>query len=960
MRRALFHHRPLAVKIALLVALMGAIALVVMSYALWGMHRMDQQYRALIASQLRTAPHLASAALLLSESDRLVHTALFDPDTARQQTAAQQLRAVQAAFRNDLSALQQSLLTSQGRIDALAVKADALFEHTLGAAEAAALAQNEDAQRIIRDRLEPAMQALRDELEALRNRAQADYEAAANALNIATDRAIWATTIAVASGLALVLALSAYVAMTQISRPVVHLARIMQRLTARDYEDTIPGTHRRDEVGKMARALQVFKDSMQREDRLAMEVAASAEARRLSEQLIDLANAIPGAVFQLSLRSDGWCRLLFVSNKAADLPGIAPHVLRCTDGPVARVYEAARELQDNARESFIASFRNLSPVDFDVEIDGPQGLRWLRTLASARRMGDGSVLFSGVWLDVTDRRREAHALREAKDLAEQAAQDRAHFLAVMSHEIRTPLNAILGLTQLALKEPLSDAQHDRVNQMQRAGEHLLGIVNDILDFSKIDGGHLQLEARRFELDRLVADVVDLCAPKALRKGLSLHVEIGGAVPAHVVGDPQRIAQILINYVHNSIKFTHRGDIVIRLDVVSADESGVMLRGEVRDTGIGLTDSQIGRLFQPFQQADTSITRRFGGTGLGLVISRQLAQLMQGEAGVQSSPDEGSTFWFTARVLQAPDDALMGDAEDGNTGEHPQLARRNSAPAPDTARPRVLVVDDNPVNLLVARGLLEHAGVDVGTATDGAHALEVLASATPATYAAVLMDIQMPVMDGLRATRTLRAQPQWSQLPIIAMTANATPTHIEAAYAAGMNDYLTKPLLEEDLRRTLGRWLALAEARADATPGPSLLTELRRDSGAHAAVGERPAFDTQALEELARLFDPPSLRALIDHFMRNCDRRVAVIHAAVQDQNWDVVHREAHALGGSVGSFGLLRLDDVLHALETAAMAQDAQATVTLLAALDAAVSEGRMHLHALSNVMNDPTGEAAS
>ena len=962
----LFHHRPLATKIALLVALMGLISLSVMAYALSSMRSVDQNYRALIASEARLAPHVGDAAMLLNEAGRTLHTALFEPDAARRQAAAQQVRAMHSAFTDQLNAMAQMRPSSASEIALLSAKTAAVFDDALQATQAAAQQRDMEAQRIVRDRFEPGLQTSRDDLAALRQRYLANFDASVQSIAVETDRTLWATTLAVTLGLALVIVLSAHVAMSQISRPVAHLTRVMERLTARDYGEAIPGTHRRDEVGTMARALQVFKDSMQRADRLAAEVQASAEARRLSEQLVDLTGAIPGAVFQLHVRADGWCRFLFVSDKAADLPGIPAKALRSSEGPVDEAYGAASDLQTSVHEAFMASFHTLDPVDFDVHVESDDGPRWLRTLATARRLPNGGVIFNGVWLDVTDRKLQAQALREAKETAEQAAEDRAHFLAVMSHEIRTPLNAILGLAQLALKEPLNTAQHERVEQMLRASKHLLGIVNDILDFSKMDGGHLRLEARAFALHSLLADVTDLLAPKALSKGLALRVEVAEEVPDPMMGDPRRIAQILINYLQNAIKFTTAGEIVIALRVDCEDAQGLVLRGEVSDTGMGLTDSQMGRLFQPFHQSDTSITRRFGGTGLGLVISRQLAELMGGTAGVHSTPGEGSTFWFTARVRRAPQaqatlPVTVPALPPATATPHPL----QTAPLPHALPPtwthtlakplehRVLVVDDNPLNLQVACGLLAHGGIGTDTAADGAQAVERLANTPPGFYTAVLMDMQMPVMDGLSATRALRALPQWRELPIVAMTANATHADIEAAFSAGMNAYLAKPLLEDDL------WQALA---------PCLVPTGRTDQHANpvaphppAAVAtpsdtqtQRPPFDARVLEELLALFDPPSLRTLLGHFIRNCDRRIAMIHAAAEVQDWTTTRREAHALGGSVGSFGLLRLNDVAQDLEDAALAEDPQAIAQQLQALTAAAHDGLTQLRAMQTLLGSP------
>ncbi|MFY3386036.1 response regulator [Paracidovorax sp. MALMAid1276] len=1012
----LFLHRPLATKIALLVALMGLISVAVVASALLSMRAIDHNYRALIESGMRLGPHLGNAALVLNDADRIVHGALYEHEPGSRHTAAQQLRATRSAWAAELDGIarllagQPALLpeaTSAAQAAAgLSAKADALFEDALLAAEAAALERDSLARRIARDRFGPALQGLLDDLAALRQQSMAHFDRSAQALNRSTDRMLWATTVAVVLGLALVLALSAHMALTQISHPVAQLTRAMERLTARDYGNDIPGTGRSDELGTMARALEVFRNSMQQADRLAREVAESAEARSLSEQLVDLTSAIPGAVFQLALRSDGDCRFLFVGDKAADLPGVPPLALRRASsgahGPIDQAYglgtvetETQPDAPKDVRALFAASFQTLQPVDFDVLVTTPQGPRWLRTLATARPLSADEVLFSGVWLEVTDRKREAQALRDAKNTAEQAANDRAHFLAVMSHEIRTPLNAILGLAQLALKEPLSLPQHDRVQQVLRASKHLLGIVNDILDFSKMDGGHLRLETRPFALHPLLADVTDLLAPKALRKGLGLRVDIDDQLPDHLMGDPQRLAQILINYVQNAITFTERGEvaIVLRLhadepedaedaadaaDAADAEDAGkdgaapqsdaasdaLVLYGEVSDTGQGLSDSQMGRLFQPFHQPDTATTRRFGGTGLGLVISRQLAELMGGTAGVRSTPGEGSTFWFTARVQRAPEPLPAPPAADSPPPQEPTAppppAALAPAPAPadpaapdaaaDTGPRRVLVVDDNPINLQVACGLLKHGGVAVDTAEDGQEAMERLAAAPPGTYSAVLMDIQMPVMDGLSATRALRAQEAWQRLPIVAMTANATHADIEAAFAAGMNAYLAKPLLEDHLWRALAPWV---QPRRAAAPAPGA------DTSPQEGPPRRVPFDARVLEELLTLFDPPSLRTLVEHFIRNCERRIALIQAAEETQDWATIGREAHALGGSVGSFGLLQLNDVSQDLEDAARVHDREAMAREVQALESAAREGLMQLRAMKTLLGGPPGTAA-
>ncbi|RYF55919.1 MAG: two-component system sensor histidine kinase/response regulator, partial [Comamonadaceae bacterium] len=367
-----------------------------------------------------------------------------------------------------------------------------------------------------------------------------------------------------------------------------------------------------------------------------------------------------------------------------------------SEGLVGDDYGSSDATQAQARAAFTHSMRTLEPVIFDVELDRDSRRLWLRTLATVRRMPDGGALFSGVWLDVTAGKQQEQALALAKETAERIAEEKAEFLAMMSHEIRTPLNAILGLTQLTQKDRLDTAQRERVERMERAGKHLLSVIDDILDFSKVDGGHLVLEATVFQPSQLLRDAADLFAERAASKQLALHIEVDSDVPAVVTGDPHRIGQIIINYINNAIKFTPAGEVRVHLQCAGEDERGLLLRCAVRDTGIGLTPQQQSQLFQAFQQADASITRRFGGTGLGLAISAKLAQLMGGEVGVSSAEGEGSTFWFTARVRRT-------------TLTQVSTAGPSLPAAADLAAlrgMRVLLVDDNELNRIVARGLLE--------------------------------------------------------------------------------------------------------------------------------------------------------------------------------------------------------------------------------------------------------------
>ena len=356
---------------------------------------------------------------------------------------------------------------------------------------------------------------------------------------------------------------------------------------------------------------------------------------------------------------------------------------------------------------------------------------------------------------------------------------------------------------------------------------------------------------------------------------------------------------------------------MEVQLAHADAQGLLLRCTVKDTGMGITQAQQEHLFQAFRQADTSTTRRFGGTGLGLTISRQLAELMGGEVGVHSTPGVGSEFWFTARVQRS-----AGSTNTAQPTPGPVM------PVRDLRGLRVLLVDDNQLNLAVACCLLESGGVLVDTATDGAQAIATLQAAPDGHYAGVLMDMQMPVLDGIAATQTLRQQPRFATLPIVAMTANASLEDIARTRAAGMNAHLSKPVLEEVLWRTLRTWLA-GDTATDATSATTLI-------------------DLQPLHELRHALAPERLHALVLAFVQECDRRVsAIAHAARQQApDWATIQSESHNLSGSAGSFGLQRLGEVAQALHEAARTCDAQAAQSLVADLQQCAQQSLPQLRA--------------